>query len=271
MYPSTPPSSAEADDPPDVVAEGHGVVLDGVGDGLVQQVGDQHLEDQAEERQHQRGDEDALVGPHDGHGPAQPRLGDVSGSMAAGGASLRAASAMGTNGGAGLGRPVGRGPQGRGPHRPPPGRAVGDEGRSPAARGPEGPRRRGSSRQPVMSHRRPSRAASAAAQHPVALGGQDVVDPAAVGGDGAPLDQAPGHQAVDDGGDAGGPDGQALGQGRGDGRALVEQAQHPVLGEGQVDGVEAELHLLGQPGGGAPQGRRSRRAVAWQLLRDSHS
>ena len=114
---------------------------------------------------------------------------------------------------------------------------------------------------------------SAVGQDTVALGGQHVVDPTSVAGHRAPLDEAPRHQAVDDGGDGGWADGQALGQVGGGGRALVQEPEDPVLGEGQVDRAEADLDLLGQPRRGAPErpalvvdGGGDRR-----FLRDSHS
>ena len=70
-----------------------------------------------------------------------------------------------------------------------------------------------------------------------------------------PLDQAPGDQSVDHRGDAGRPHGQTLGQVGGDGRALVQQAEHPVLGQGEVGRAQPDLDLLGQPGRGAAQGQ----------------
>ena len=99
-------------------------------------------------------------------------------------------------------------------------------------------------------------------QDPVALGGQHVIDPTPVALHRAALDEALRHQAVDDGGDGRWADGQALGQVGGGGRALVEQPEDPVLGERQVDRAEADLDLLGQPRGGAPE----RAAVAWTAV-----
>ena len=107
----------------------------------------------------------------------------------------------------------------------------------------------------AISPSRASTAASACPGHGAPLG-EDVVHPPPVLLHGAPLHQAPGHQAVDHGGDAGRPDGQALGQVGGDGRALVQQPEDPVLGQGQVGGGQADLDLLGQP-------RRRRPSVRW--------
>ena len=70
-------SHTEPHDPPDVVAERDGVGLDRVGDRVVEQVGDEDLEYEADERQDQGRQEDGPVGLHDRHGPAQPRQGPV--------------------------------------------------------------------------------------------------------------------------------------------------------------------------------------------------
>ena len=67
----------EPHNPPDVVAEWDGVGLDRVGDGVVEQVGDEDLEYEADERQDQGRQEDGPVGLHDRHGPAQPRQGAI--------------------------------------------------------------------------------------------------------------------------------------------------------------------------------------------------
>ena len=48
-----------------------------VGHGVVEQVGDLHLQQQRDERQSQRGEQRALVREHDRHRPAKPRLAAV--------------------------------------------------------------------------------------------------------------------------------------------------------------------------------------------------
>ena len=138
----------------------------------------------------------------------------------------------------------------------PSGQPVGDEGLPPGHQAVEGPlglgrRRRGSRRCRPAGRRRRRRRCRARAG-PLSVRTWSTRRRSAT--DVAALDQPPGHQAVDHGGDAGRPDGQALGQVRGDGGALVEEAQHPVLGQGQVDRGQAELDLLGQPGRGPADG-----------------
>ena len=140
---------------------------------------------------------------------------DLSGSMAAGGASLRASSATGTNAVAVSAGPVDAGRRSR----------VGSSGRlrlsreaAKACRQRSRPSkaRRCRPRRPGRRSRQPGVDGHVGlGQHPVALGGQHVGDPTPVVLDRAALDQAPGHQAVDHGGDARRADGQALGQGRG--------------------------------------------------------
>ena len=67
-----------------------------------------------------------------------------------------------------------------------------------------------------------------------------------------PLDQAPGHESVDDGGDRGPGDVEAAGEGRGRrGVVLGQEDEHPVLGEREVDAAEGDLGRLGQAGQGA--------------------
>ena len=112
-------------------SERHGVGLERVGDGVVQEVRDLDLEHQAHEGQDQRGEEDPLVGPHDGHGPAQPDERPVG--VDAGRRRL-VAGHLGDRheGGAGLGRAGRAGGAGWAPSSAPPGRAVGHEGLAPA-------------------------------------------------------------------------------------------------------------------------------------------
>ncbi len=81
-----------------------------------------------------------------------------------------------------------------------------------------------------------------------ALGGQAQRDPAAVGVLLAAVDQAAGHQAVDEGRDGRAPHGQPVGQARGGGGALGQDPEHPVLGQRQVDLRQGHLDPLGEPG-----------------------
>ena len=71
------------------------------------------------------------------------------------------------------------------------------------------------------------------------LVGQAQRDAAPVGVLLAAVDQAAGDQAVDQGGDGRAPHGQAVGQTGGGGRALGQDPEHPVLGQGQVDRARA--------------------------------
>ena len=73
----------------------------------------------------------------------------------------------------------------------------------------------------------------------LALVGQAHGDPPAVAVLLATVDQPAGHEAVHDRRDARAPDGQAVGQAGGGGRALGQDAEHPELGQGQVDAARA--------------------------------
>ena len=157
------PARPEAHDPPHVVAEGDRVLDDRVCDRLVEQVGDLHLEDEPDEGEHQRGDEDPLVGLHDGHGPPQPGLRAV-GVDGGPGCAVAVATRPPARTGDGL-RLVGRRgavltgvllPPGRGGQAGPP--ATGPGRRRPAW---PSPRRGGSAAMPTS---RPSTASSAAAR-----------------------------------------------------------------------------------------------------------
>ena len=208
--------------------------LDRVGDGVVQEVGDLHLEDEADERGHQRGDEDPLVGPHDGHGPAEPGQGPV-GVDGGPGASLRAASAMGTNS-----VPCRRGPCDRAlsvgrPHRcGAPGQPRGQQGAPPQGQALEGPVGVGVVAQVAGDLEQPGvDGVVGGVEHLAPVVGQDVVHPASVALDGAALDQAPGDQSVDHRGDRRGPDGQPLGQVGGERRAARPACRGPGTGAGR--------------------------------------
>ncbi len=93
-----------------------------------------------------------------------------------------------------------------------------------------------------------------AVEDPAPLFGEDVIDEPPVGDDGPALDETTGNEAVDHCGDRRRTHGQPFGQVGGDGRSLVEETEHPVLGERQIDGPEADLDLLAEPGGGPPEG-----------------
>ena len=93
-----------------------------------------------------------------------------------------------------------------------------------------------------------------AVEDPAALFGEDVIDEPPVGDDVPALDETTGNEAVDHCGDRRRTHGQPLGQVGRDGRSLVEEAEHAVLGEREIDGPEADLDLLAEPGGGPPEG-----------------
>ncbi len=93
-----------------------------------------------------------------------------------------------------------------------------------------------------------------AVEDPAPLFGEDVIDEPPVGDDGPALDETTGNEAVDHCGDRRRTHGQPFGQVGRDGRSLVEETEHPVLGERQIDGPEADLDLLAEPGGGPPEG-----------------
>ena len=91
-------------------------------------------------------------------------------------------------------------------------------------------------------------------EDPLALLGQAQRDLAPVVLLLAPIDQASGDEPVDQRRDGRAPHGQAVGEaGRGR-RALGQDAEHPELGEGQVDGAERHLDPLRQPGRDAAVG-----------------
>ena len=64
----------------------------------------------------------------------------------------------------------------------------------------------------------------------------------------ATVDQPPGDEAVDEGGDGGTPHREAVGQARCGGGALGQDPEDPVLGERQFDLGQRDLHPLGEPG-----------------------
>ena len=77
------------------------------------------------------------------------------------------------------------------------------------------------------------------------------------------VDQASGHQAVDDGGDGRRAHGQSVGQARGGGRSLGQNPHDPVLGQGQIHLGQGHLDSLGQPGGDPAVGADARVVTDW--------
>ena len=219
---------------------------------LLQQVGHLHLEDEPDERQHQRGDEDPLVGRHDGHGPPQPgeRLVRVDGGP---GRLVAGLLGDGDELGAGLGgtcrcRPDGGRAVLIGPRSGPAGEATSARRHSAeAVEGPLGVGRvvqvAGDVAQPgVDGARRRRRAPGALA---VSTWSTRRRSPSTVRRSTRPRPTSPSTTAVT----LGGRTARRSARSEESGRGPLQQAEDPVLGQRQVDGAQADLDLLGQPGG----------------------
>jgi hypothetical protein len=92
--------------------------------------------------------------------------------------------------------------------------------------------------------------------------GEDVGDPASIAGDGLALHQPASDESVDQGRDTRRADREPGREGRRGRGALGEQYEDAVLREGELDGNEGGLDVLGQAGRGPPGQRPCLRFAA---------